>query len=64
MQVSNRIKKLFAELSRRDVNLSGDETRHVEIRHEITCDYWNGRGPCDCDPVIGEVSDEPPSFVR
>lgn len=65
MAISNHIRKLIAVMNRigYDRIREMDEV-HTTILHDEWCDFWNGRGPCNCDPVIEEISEDPPSSTR
>lgn len=64
MVTSNHIKKLLSKLSRGEISLPQGDAVHVTHLHDEWCDFWNGRGPCNCDPEIAEISNDPPSSTR
>lgn len=64
MNTPDYLEPLLAEVKRRRILLVPGREYHVQILHDDWCDLQNGRGPCNCNPVIGEVSREPPSGTR
>lgn len=61
---SNHIQKILSKLARGEILLREGDSIHITFLHDEWCDFWNGRGPCNCNVEIGEISNEPPNSTR
>jgi hypothetical protein len=43
-----------AEAALANGTVQGGKFYHIDTRHDDWCDLLAGKGPCNCDPEIGE----------
>jgi hypothetical protein len=53
LQFQRRVLAVVAK-AEAEGNIRPGEYYEVPVRHDGWCDLLKGKGPCDCNPVVGE----------